>query len=155
MRHISILCFLVFSFSLFSQQIAPTVMSNGGHYQKAGSFSLEWTLGEWVTETIKGSANTITQGFHQTNLTVVATSNPGISGLEFYPNPFESVLRVSNASGSSLTLHLLNQEGKCITSTLVEKGSQDWNLQSLPAGVYFLEAQGKDQRQSFTIEKIK
>ncbi len=155
MRHIALLCILIWSIRTEGQQITPTVISNGGHYQKTGSFSLEWTLGEWVTETIKGSANTITQGFHQTNLTVVSTSNPGISGVSLYPNPFESSLTILNESGSPLVLHLINQEGKCITRAAFENGSHEWDLQSVPAGLYFMEAVNKDSRQSFTIEKIK
>ena len=154
MKSFCLILGLVCCHLLGAQRITPTVVSNAGNAQKAGSYSLEWTLGEFMVETLKGPSATITQGFHQTNLTVVSTVNPGIAGLNVYPNPFTDFLTLENHSQQVLQLHLLTIDGKCIESTVLQLGNQNWSLQHIPAGSYLLEATTEQQRQIFTIEKL-
>ncbi|MBK9109061.1 MAG: hypothetical protein IPM92_12030 [Saprospiraceae bacterium] len=107
---------LLLNATAFAQRITPVVISNGGNYLKTGSFGLEWTLGEFMVETLNGPTNKITQGFHQTNITIVTTNNPGISGLSVYPNPFSDYLIIENTRPSEIEFHLMNAEGRCIES---------------------------------------
>jgi hypothetical protein len=130
-------------------------MSNAGAVMKSGNYSIEWTLGEIATETLKSNNNIITQGFHQTNLTIVSTNNPSISGLKIYPNPVEQDLIIENQSGKTIKFHLFTITGQCISDHVVSPGSQNLKLNAVPAGSYILEATTDDQKQNFTIEKIK
>lgn len=145
---------LLLNATAFAQRITPVVTSNGGNYLKTGSFGLEWTLGEFMVETLNGPTNKITQGFHQTNITIVTTNNPGISGLSVYPNPFRDYLIIENSNPSEIEFHLINAEGRCIESKIIPSGIQEWKIESIPAGVYFLEAKSNENRQHFSIEKI-
>lgn len=140
---------------LSSQKITPTVLANAGAVMKANNFSIEWTLGEIATETLKANNLSITQGFHQTNLTIVSTSNPAIPGFSIYPNPVEDHLIIDNQSGNSITLHLYTLMGQCISEEISHQGTQTLQMNSFPAGSYILEALTQDKKQCFTIEKIK
>ncbi len=147
------ICFC-FSFAL-AQKITPTVLSNGGAVMKTANASIEWTLGEFATTTLKNTNNVITQGFHQTNLTIVSTNNPVILGLTIYPNPVEQDLTIENQSGKLITFHIITISGQCISEHNINPGIQTLSMNTLPAGTYILEALTNDQRQNFTIEKIK
>ncbi len=140
--------------NLMAQRITPTVTATAGHYQKTGSASLEWTMGEFMVETLKGPSYTITQGFHQTNLTVVSTQNPSIVGLSVYPNPFTDQLILQNGSQQVIQMHLMGADGKCIGSMSLQPGTQSWTLDQIPSGTYFLEAEEGKQRQVFILEKL-
>ncbi len=154
-RIVGIIIFSIAVSFVYAQKITPTVLSNAGQVMKANNFSLEWTLGELATETLRANNLRITQGFHQTNLTVVSTNNPSIAGLNIYPNPFEEELIISNESGSKIQIHIFNIMGQCITDYTVTTGTENLQLQGLPAGTYILEAKTSNQKQNFTIEKIK
>lgn len=145
---------LLFSAFAHAQKITPAVISNGGHYQKTGSISLEWTLGEFMVETLNGPTNKITQGFHQTNITVVSTSNPGIEGLSVYPNPFIDQIVIENSGPSEILFHLMSIDGKCVESKIFGNGTNLWQLNSIAPGVYLIEATDQSKRQQFVIEKI-
>ena len=148
-----VICFCVSC--LFAQKITPTVISNAGAVMKVGNNSIEWTLGEIATETLRGNKNIITQGFHQTNLTIVTTNNPSISGLQIYPNPVEEELIIDNQSGKTISLHVFSITGQCVIENNFNPGIQNINMNALPAGTYVLQAIVNDQKQNFTIEKIK
>ncbi len=154
-RSILVLTFFCCLSSLFAQKISPTVLSSAGDVMKANNFSIEWTLGELATETLRANNLIITQGFHQTNLTIVSTNNPEISGLNIYPNPFEQDLIINNQSGKKVAVHIFNVMGQCINDYQILPGTQNITLSELPSGIYILEATTNDQKQNFKIEKIK
>jgi len=59
----------------------------GEHFATAGA-QLSWTLGEAVIETYTGDKSQLTQGFHQTQLTVVALNESvTVFPVLVYPNP--------------------------------------------------------------------
>lgn len=138
-----------------AQKITPTVLSSAGAVMKANNLSIEWTLGEIATETLVSGGNILTQGFHQTNLTIVSTQNPGIEGLKVYPNPFVSELTIENKTGDQLLIHLVGIQGQCITEYKIENGVQSLDLDFLPAGSYILETAKGIQTQQFILEKLK
>jgi hypothetical protein len=154
-RNLGALIFFISLSGLYAQSISPTVMSSAGAVMKTANASIEWTLGELATSTVKNNNNNITQGFHQTNLTIVSTNNPLISGLDIYPNPVEHDLIISNQSGKTITFHVFTLLGQCISEHVQGPGIQTMTMNALPAGTYILEAVTNDQKQNFTIEKIK
>lgn len=138
-----------------AQKITPTVLSSAGAVMKANNLSIEWTLGEIATETLVSGGNILTQGFHQTNLTIVSTQNPGIDGLKVYPNPFVSQLTIENKTGDNLLIHLVGIQGQCITEYQIENGVHSLDLDFLPSGSYILETAKGSQTQQFILEKLK
>ncbi|MCC6753319.1 MAG: T9SS type A sorting domain-containing protein [Saprospiraceae bacterium] len=151
----SVIFIWLFTLVATAQQIVPTVIGAAGNYRKTGSVSLEWTLGEWMVETVGNPNHKITQGFHQTNLTVVSTSNPTLSGMGVYPNPFSATLKIDNRSEGSIQIHLMDLLGQCIESKALPVGLHDLDFQALPDGFYLLEATNGNARQTLTIEKIR
>ena len=138
-----------------AQKITPTVLSSAGAVMKANNLSIEWTLGENATESLIKAGNIITQGFHQTNLTIVSTKNPEIEGLKKYPNPFISQLTNENQTGVRLSFHLVGIQGACISEYQLEPGVHSLELDFLPSGSYILETSKGNQTQQFILEKLK
>ena len=62
----SIICVMLLSVK--SQEVKGT---SGDYFQNAQA-SLSWTIGEPMTETYTTGTNILTQGFHQTGLTIVS-----------------------------------------------------------------------------------
>ncbi len=60
-----ILFFLQLSNILFSQTISRSVISAGGGSYNGADFSVNYTIGETMTNTLSGSETTLTQGFQQ------------------------------------------------------------------------------------------
>lgn len=149
-----LLVFVLWNVGL-TQKITPTVLSSAGAVMKANNLSIEWTLGELATETLVSGGNILTQGFHQTNLTIVSTQNPGIEGLKIYPNPFISQLTIENKTGERLSFHLIGIHGQCISEYLVEHGVHSLEMDFLPSGSYILETSKGNQTQQFILEKLK
>ncbi|NOT36760.1 MAG: T9SS type A sorting domain-containing protein [Saprospiraceae bacterium] len=142
--------------SVSAQKISPSVVANGGAVMKAGNLSLEWTLGEMITETKTAASLVVTQGFHQSNLASVAVINTSLEGLSVYPNPASSVLIIDNPIHENLTYQLTNIEGKVIRQNNLSVGSQQLQLDELCNGLYILTILNKQKEQKiFTIEKIK
>jgi hypothetical protein len=59
-----------------AQSLSPEVVATAGDHFATSTAQLSWTLGEPVIETFTDAAATqLTQGFHQTNLMVVAVGD--------------------------------------------------------------------------------
>ena len=50
---------------LFGQEIARNVLGPNGDYNSTNQMTLEWTIGEIVTQTVSSDQVRLTQGFHQ------------------------------------------------------------------------------------------
>ncbi len=83
---------LLFTGNLQAQKV---VSANGGTATAAGT-QVSWTIGEPITATVTDGTTTLTQGFHQTKLTVTAVDDIQIAGLEIkvYPNPTSDYVTV-------------------------------------------------------------
>jgi len=60
--------------TVFGQTIQNSVISSTGGSASASNVKMDYTIGETVIETFSAGGHTLTQGFHQTNLTLVAIS---------------------------------------------------------------------------------
>ena len=63
--------YLILSFFLIRQINAQEVVSAGGGDFTNSSLSVSWTIGEPITETYSVGSNILTQGFHQSKLSVI------------------------------------------------------------------------------------
>lgn len=155
MYRLLILLFSITCFSLSAQKIAPSVVASAGHVMKAGNLSLEWTLGEVVTETRTSSSLIVTQGFHQGNLGITSVQNQELSSLAVYPNPTSSILTIENPESLELQFTLTNMEGKLLLQNQLRTSNQEINLENLSQGNYILVFKNKNEQKSFNIQKIK
>ena len=155
MIRIIVFFFCAFLGVLSAQKITPTVIASAGAVMKGTNFSLEWTLGEVITESKTSPSLNVTQGFHQTGLGVTNVNDHNqLTGLDVFPNPVSSILNISNKSHSELQFTLRSLDGKEILKDHLNIGLNELNLQFLSSGHYILCIKNSSSQQNFSIEKI-
>ena len=140
MKHVN--CVMI-AFFLFATAIqAQEVVSTAGSYGETSSGSLNWTVGEPVIETITDGANTLTQGFQQSKLTVTAINDLKVPGIELsvYPNPTNSFLsiEVKTDKQRNLLLSLFDINGRLILQKKMIGNKQTIKMQNYKPATYIL-----------------
>lgn len=147
-----------------AQQLRPAVISAGGDLSKGGGISLEWTLGEPVTESFSGADKWYTQGFHQPLLVAKgfpSAADPEITGytLTIAPNPVQSFLNLTiKAPGNEKLFFLMTDiSGRRLPLQAVSTGSQTLrlDLSELISGFYLLEARSSSGRLVYSYKLVK
>ena len=79
-----------------AQSISPEVVATSGEHFQNGTSQLSWTLGEVMIDTYSAGGTIVTQGFHQTQLTVTSIdeSNPFSLNVNVFPNPTSQFLNI-------------------------------------------------------------
>lgn len=152
MKLLSCIVFL-FSASVYAQEVigaAGTISSNGTH-------SLEWTIGESLTSTESNGTNTITQGFHQTMLTVSSIEEEGATfNVSAFPNPTNSILNVNITNcDEELNVQLYDVAGKLVKSIRYAAGQQTSliNFEKYERGTYYIKVSSMEEVSTITVVK--
>ena len=137
---------------------AQEVVSSAGQTHTASGYQVNWTLGETVIQTFSTGSNTLTQGFHQTNLQVTPVSELLLPNFELnvFPNPASDLLFIRmNELPQSPGFALFDLSGKKLAQKNIESTNTQVNLKKFAAGTYFLKImQNKNQPvQTFKIIK--
>jgi len=152
-----ILAFVAIGFSLsaLGQSISPEVIASAGDDFTGGGVQLSWTIGEPIIETVSAGGNIITQGFHQTELTITSIDEENAGNLEvsIYPNPTSGNVIVSvpnNQTEFSIDLYDLN--GKLIESKKLKSNTdqEDLDLSNLANSYYLLRLSSEESGYSST-----
>jgi hypothetical protein len=133
--------FSLLSVVVLGQSLERQVIGNaGGHFQNANA-QLEWTIGEPVVETITGSSAILTQGFHQTSLSVTAISNSESSaGFNLYPNPTQGMVQVISLEESSeYSWAVYDVSGKLLQAGKSYIGNSAIDLEGYERGHYLIQ----------------
>ncbi len=138
----NILLLLFLTFIGISELTAQEVISTSGGSFSGNSINVDWTLGETVTSTFISEDVIVTQGFHQSNLTVNAVdllSDYGIM-VKVYPNPVPDILIIENKNTElkDITLRLFDISGKMLIDKSVSEKKEDLNMQIYKPGNYLL-----------------
>jgi len=151
---------------IWAQPATQTVVASSGNSFTANGVTLEWTLGEVAIETLTGSNATLTQGFHQGNLTITAIEPSLVQGFDIsvYPNPVSDILFVKTIAvdqviAEKMLIRLFDQQGKL----LVEQPWQDAmvteeiSLSTFSKSVYYLVVLNTSgaKLKTFIVEKVK
>ncbi len=151
--------FLVLFLSGSMSSAGQSVISSAGASASGGGVQLSWTVGEPVIATLAAGGHILTQGFHQSKLTITALEPIAFPGLELtvYPNPVSSTLRldITGERPEELFLSLFNMEGKALLTRPVEALPELINMELYTPGSYLLKVY-RGQGQSlgtFTIVK--
>jgi hypothetical protein len=134
------------------------ISSNGGSY-KGAVVQLDWTIGEPVIATLTSGTNVLTQGFHQSNLTVTALdqlANSTIT-LKVYPNPVSEQLLLETVKGEKqrFSLKLFDITGKLLYQQAVIQSVETINMQVYVPGNYLLRVCSEDETPIQTFKIIK
>ncbi|NOR75052.1 MAG: T9SS type A sorting domain-containing protein, partial [Draconibacterium sp.] len=136
---------------------AQTVISANGGTETAAGTQVSWTIGEPITATISDGTTTLTQGFHQSNLTVTAINNIQIAGVEIkvYPNPTSDFVTVHFSKVMERpTYFLFDLLGGIIEQKNIESTDVKIDMTRFAEGSYILKlSSGQKPLQSFKIIK--
>lgn len=143
----------------YGQSLSPEVIASVGDHFSGTDAQLSWTIGETVTEIFAADSSQLTQGFHQTNLTVVAVNDP-VAGFQVrvYPNPTAGWVDMeAQASTPAFSLEVSDAQGRAL---LLQPATPQAVLRSLDlsgyaAGVYYLRLCTEDQKITQTFKIIK
>ena len=155
MRYLAILLMLIPAVTMVSAQ---EVVSSNGDTQSAAGYEVSWTVGEAVIETLIGGTNTLTQGFHQTRLTVTAVTNflyPGIE-IKVFPNPTQEFITIQFSEYIEDTRYsIYDLRGKLIENKLINSADTEIDLKKYASGQYLLKLITKSGQRLQTFQVIK
>ncbi len=121
---------------------AQEVIATSGDYYENTSGSLSWTISESVSETFENTNNILTQGFHQSRLTV--TSINEITGPDFvinaFPNPAAEfvTLKVDSKKTENLWYKLFDINGELLLHKKVKSNETEIPFSSYAHSTYFV-----------------
>jgi hypothetical protein len=130
-----------------SQTVTPTVLSNNGGYVLSPAGSIEWTIGEPVSDTYIKPSNIATMGFHQPPLDLVTLINEqhaGSGGILVFPNPVRDLLKINfgGLPSGRYAVRMTDAIGKLILTSDADvsesSSSLELKVNEIAAGNYFL-----------------
>jgi len=144
MKKIIILFFLTMpcvSFVTMGQSIQNSVIGSTGTSATAGSVMIDYTIGEIVIETFTAGGQTLTQGFHQSTLHMVAIENAGyFPEISIYPNPSSDLVNIDIPSSyNMMDINLYDVNGKLIRNFSDAQGKITFDVGTLAGGTYYLQ----------------
>lgn len=144
-----------FSTPAWAQSIERQVIASGGEAMSNTTGSIEFTLGEPVIQTMNNVSvnSTLTNGFHQTTISVTQVSeNLNSVGLRVFPNPANELVHVMfNEVQKNGLIELFDMSGRLVQSHIINDRSFDLNVASYADGTYYLKV---NHTNSYKIIKI-
>ncbi len=148
---------------LFGQEKLPSierqVFANAGGYFPGNGYSITWTLGEPIVETLKGGNLIIlTQGFQQPDalpaVVAVEEVSVGSFGVKLYPNPADMCVTIEANKAELLPLQmtLFDLNGRSLAQQLLTNAMTEVNVSKFPSGVYFMRLISPATRKSTTVK---
>ena len=148
MKFLTILSFAALPVLGVAQSIEPQVIASAGEHFSNGNVQLSWTLGEVMIDTYDNGTNILTQGFHQTELTVTSIEETLADvRLNMYPNPTMEFLNIElGNNGSDIELQLFDMTGKLVHSDKIEAYQTKYVLpmEKVATGNYLVQMQSID-----------
>ena len=144
MKHLLFL-FLFCSKMLYAQATFQNeVLASTGQSGTVGGAQISYTVGEAVVATIDNNASSLTQGFHQGNLAIVAVGEPWVgNSIRIFPNPtaYNCNIEFSSALTEQTDYRIFNETGQFVLQGSIQSGvvQHSLDLQKLPAGTYQLQ----------------
>lgn len=155
--------FLLFGFFcgfhlLLCQSIQNNAITSSGNSLTSGNLQLDFSIGEFVTETFQNTnGDILTQGFHQPLLTTTGITETNIfSDISVYPNPAgESVFIKIPVHYRLMKIQIYDSSGKLLNTIHQKQGLNQINLTTLSSGIYYLRLTSQKQKQkTFKVIKI-
>ncbi|MBN1820613.1 MAG: T9SS type A sorting domain-containing protein [Prolixibacteraceae bacterium] len=137
---------------------AQEVIGTSGGFDENSNFQISWTIGEPMTETFQGSNLVLTQGFHQSFLSVTEISSISLLsfGIKVYPNPVHTYvnLSISDEIRNDWIYRLFSLDGKLLTEKQVDSNISRISMQRLVASNYILKVY-KDNSEIIAFKIVK
>ncbi len=132
--------YLILSFFLIQQINAQEVVSAGGDSFINSTLSVSWTIGEPVSETYSTSSQILTQGFHQSKLSVIGIYDISSDDMliSLFPNPTQDFVNLKVGDYENLTFQLFSFDGKLVQTNKLLSEKTEIKMNSLSSSTYFL-----------------
>ncbi|MFM1876289.1 MAG: hypothetical protein RL266_2026 [Bacteroidota bacterium] len=142
-----------------AQSISPEVIASAGEHFDNGTVQLSWTLGEVMVDTYDNGTNILTQGFHQTDLTVTSIEETLADiRMNLYPNPTSEYLNIELGNNEqNINLQLYDMNGKLIHKDVINAYDTKYVLpmHSVATGKYLIQMQSEDGKMNTTHQVVK
>jgi hypothetical protein len=143
-------------FLLTTSLSAQEVISTQEDSYSNGTNQIEFTIGETVVETVSDGTNTLTQGFHQTQLAITSLVDLDINfSVNIFPNPISEYLNLGVETYEELSFHLFELTGKLLNEALITTKETTVNLSQSPKGTYLLTLKHQGSKKIKTYKIIK
>ncbi len=131
---------LISSSISIAQSVTPDVTASAGAHFAIPSIQISWTLGETITQTLSNSSAQLTQGFQQSNISVVGISDYDFSySVEAFPNPTIDVVRIKLSDNfTEGRLSIIDPTGKIIHKKEITESEFILDFAPYSQGTYFL-----------------
>src|SRR5260221_5073028 len=139
-----------------SQSLSHSVIGASGDVFHSLNGSLDWTIGEMMTETYIQESKMFTQGFHQPE---IEPTDPGLE-IHVHPNPVPNFLNVMGKKNSNYKVEVFNTYGQKLIERNINLNLNESHFQidfrDFIPSLYVLRIFNIDTGQvsSFKIEKI-
>ena len=138
------------SFIVLGSLKAQQVVATAGNHSESSEASLSWTIGEIATQTLQSSSLILTQGFHQTRLTVTGVNNIPDKNLDIqaYPNPAYDRINLKlgyELNGQNWQYIIYDKSGKKLMEKKITSDLSSISINTLPKATYFLKVFGGDK----------
>lgn len=126
---------ILITIPLFGQEI----ISPFGQSNTSSGVSVNATLGELAIATEQSGEGIITQGFHQTNLSVLSVDDldPQLK-VSLYPNPSPDLFHVEIEDFSDSRVKVYNIHGQLMLDQILNRNDSEIHTEKLQKGIYFL-----------------
>lgn len=145
------LLFLI-CFTIEAQEVIAT---QGSSYSNS-SGSIDFTIGEVIIQTLTTTSNVLTQGFHQTNLTVLGIDDfDQTFQVKVFPNPTNEILNIDISNFDGLSYDIYDISGRQLyTKKLIAK-TTSFAVDHLANGMYLLVLKGENNQKLKTYRILK
>ena len=149
---ISSLC--LFSFAILAQE--QEVVASGGDDFRNSNGSLQWTVGEIVTESYSNDAGGLNQGFHHGSISVTKISENILNReISAFPNPAGRIVVIKFDKETCFEYVVYHMSGEAVLQGKEKQRMFNMPVDQLTSGIYFLKIIEDNQiLKTFKIEKI-
>ena len=159
MKFLTVFSLFLLPFTGMAQSITPEVIASAGDHFQNSSVQLSWTLGEVMIDTYDNGTNILTQGFHQTELTVTSIEETlSDVRMNLFPNPTSEYLNIELGNNEKdINLQLYDMSGKLIHQDVINAYDTKYVLpmQSVATGKYLVQMQSEDGKLNTTHQVVK
>lgn len=143
-------------FLLTASVHAQEVISSQGNSYSNATHTIDYTIGEPVTATVSNGVNDLTQGFHQTNLTITSVEDLDANiSVNLFPNPTSEFVNLTVDKYEDLTLRLFDATGKLIKELSLKQSLTSVKVSEYADGTYLLTLTHKEDKKIKTFKIIK
>ena len=145
----------LFLFSVVAIEAQEVISTQGDSYTNGGN-TIDFTIGEPIIETVSDGTNDLTQGFHQTLLTVVSVEDLAVDFVvNIFPNPTAEFVNLKIEKFNGMTIRLFDLTGKELQQETLRQSTTQISVTDYPKGTYLLTLINNENNKIKTYKIIK